>query len=113
MGLRKRGDSQDVVLMGAAVALLVLIGVLSPSTTPQAQGFTPTVTVFPPVVLKQYPPTATPIPVCQCYADQYSCSDFATQASAQACYEYCLSQGAGYSHRLDGDNDGVACEALP
>lgn len=40
-------------------------------------------------------------------------SDFATQAEAQACYAYCLDQGAGDIHLLDADADGVACESLP
>jgi hypothetical protein len=105
--------SRAVVLPAVAVALLVLIGVLSPSKAPQAQSFTPTVTAFLPAVFTNHPPTATPIPVYQCYADLYNCSDFATQAEAQACYEYRLGQGAGDIHRLDGDNDGVACESLP
>lgn len=38
------------------------------------------------------------------------CSDFRTQREAQAFYE---SQGPGDPHRLDRDNDGVACETLP
>lgn len=37
----------------------------------------------------------------------YDCSDFATQTEAQ---EYLL---PGDPYRLDGDNDGVACEDLP
>ncbi|GAG83978.1 unnamed protein product, partial [marine sediment metagenome] len=43
----------------------------------------------------------------------YNCSDFSTQAAAQACYDYCISQGAGDIHDLDRDNDGIACESLP
>lgn len=40
------------------------------------------------------------------------CSDFSNQAEAQRFYE---AQGGPQSdpHRLDGDNDGVACESLP
>jgi len=40
------------------------------------------------------------------------CSDFATQEEAQAFF---TSQGGPGSdpHRLDGDNDGIACESLP
>jgi hypothetical protein len=40
----------------------------------------------------------------------YDCSDFATHEEAQAFYE---SQGPGDPHRLDADNDGIACERLP
>jgi hypothetical protein len=38
------------------------------------------------------------------------CSDFRTQREAQVFFE---SQGPGDPHRLDRDNDGIACEALP
>lgn len=38
------------------------------------------------------------------------CSDFATQAEAQAFFE---ATGPGDPHRLDQDHDGVACESLP
>ena len=63
-------------------------------------------------------PARTPTPtrrpgVCACYADLYNCSDFSTQAEAQACFDYCMTT-VGYDvHRLDGDGDGIACESLP
>jgi hypothetical protein len=41
------------------------------------------------------------------HAIDYDCADFANQAEAQ---EYLL---PGDPYRLDGDNDGVACESLP
>ena len=47
-----------------------------------------------------------------CSYNAYNCPDFSTQAEAQAAFEYC----GGISndiHRLDADNDGVACESLP
>ncbi len=51
--------------------------------------------------------------VCDCSGNIYNCPNFSTHAQAQACFEYCLS-AVGYDvHQLDGDNDGVACEALP
>jgi len=58
----------------------------------------------------------TPSPTngpCDCSGDIYDCSDFSTHAEAQACYEYCKSLGRGDVHRLDGNNDGIACESLP
>ena len=61
-------------------------------------------------------PTPTPVPqsgVCDCSYNRYNCSDFSTQRAAQACFDYCWSIGRGDIHRLDGDNDGVACESLP
>ncbi len=50
---------------------------------------------------------------CSCSSDSYNCGDFSTRAQAQACYEYCLSTVGKDVHRLDGDNDGSACESLP
>ncbi len=45
-------------------------------------------------------------------ADEYNCDDFSTQPEAQ---EFFLKVGGRENdvHRLDGDNDGVACESLP
>ncbi len=63
-------------------------------------------------------PTSTFIPfvtldpaiqaACDCSKD-YTCSDFATQAEAQTCYNACND----YDSKLDLDRDGVACETLP
>jgi len=47
-----------------------------------------------------------------CSHNAYNCSDFSTQAEAQAVFEYC----GGVTndiHRLDRDKDGLACESLP
>lgn len=49
---------------------------------------------------------------CSCSGDTYSCSDFSSHAEAQSCYEYCIAEGAGDIHQLDGDSDGDACESL-
>jgi uncharacterized protein YgiM (DUF1202 family) len=51
-----------------------------------------------------------PEPVCICSGDFYDCGDFAIHRSAQACFDYCVSIGRGDIHRLDRDNDGIACE---
>jgi micrococcal nuclease len=56
------------------------------------------------------PPSAG---VCDCSGNVYNCSAFDTHAEAQACFEYCITQGRGDVHRLDGDSDGLACESLP
>lgn len=39
-----------------------------------------------------------------------NCSDFRTQPEAQRFFE---AAGPDDPHRLDGDDDGVACESLP
>lgn len=44
--------------------------------------------------------------------NEYNCDDFATQEEAQAKMEECSVNGKDVN-RLDGDKDGVACEALP
>lgn len=76
-----------------------------------------------PVVLKPLPTAApTPAPTvnpcnsasnCSCAGNIYNCTDFNTQCQAQACYNKCVSEGRGDIHRLDRDNDGIACENLP
>lgn len=45
-------------------------------------------------------------------ADEYNCSDFATQPQAQAFFEKLGGTGNDVN-RLDGDKDGIACESLP
>lgn len=72
------------------------------SSTPQPTRSPPTVA-----------PQPTSAPVCNCSSDSYNCSSFSSHASAQRCFNYCREQGRGDIHRLDGDNDGSACESLP
>lgn len=83
-------------------------------TSTHTPSSTPTATAIPPT--STWTPSPTPTEeegVCSCRGNLYRCSDFATQEEAQACFEHCL-ELVGYDiHRLDGDNDGVACEALP
>ena len=78
------------------------------TSTPRPTA-TPTCT---PTPTKTATPTEQP-EVCSCSGDIHNCSDFDTQAEAQACFDYCLAE-VGYDvHRLDADHDGVACESLP
>jgi micrococcal nuclease len=51
--------------------------------------------------------------VCSCSGNLYNCDHFSTQNEAQACFNYCISQGVGDIHRLDANSDGIACESLP
>jgi micrococcal nuclease len=89
-----------------------------PTATPLLPTSVPaTATSVPPTPI---PPTATPVSqptqpsaTCDCSGNVYNCKNFSTHAQAQACYEYCISVGAGDIHRLDRDNDGIACESLP
>jgi micrococcal nuclease len=50
---------------------------------------------------------------CNCRGPDLDCSDFSSQAQAQACFAACKSQGLGDIFRLDGDHDGRVCERLP
>jgi micrococcal nuclease len=73
-----------------------------------------------PLTATSMPPTATQVPLPTATAGlrydpngpDRDCADFATQAEAQAFF---IAAGGPEKdpHRLDGDNDGVACEALP
>jgi len=52
-------------------------------------------------------------PPCDCGGNYYNCDNFPTQATAQACFNYCWSV-VGYDvHRLDRDGDRIACEWNP
>ncbi len=46
------------------------------------------------------------------YADEYNCDDFTTEPEAQNFFEK-VGGVENDLNRLDGDKDGVACEALP
>lgn len=64
------------------------------------------------------PPTSTQAAspaqaACNCRGPDLDCSDFNSQAQAQACFDACQSQGRGDIFRLDGDHDGSVCESLP
>ncbi len=50
---------------------------------------------------------------CSCTGEDLDCEDFANQADAQACFDYCWSMQYGDVYGLDADGDGVACEELP
>jgi hypothetical protein len=58
-------------------------------------------------------PTQPAQAACSCSGDTLNCGDFGTHSNAQACFQYCVSLGAGDIHGLDGNNDGDACESLP
>lgn len=47
-----------------------------------------------------------------CGQATYDCSDFRTQDEAQDVFEHCKFGKGNDPHRLDGDDDGVACESL-
>ena len=86
--------------------------VSKPAAGPGPATPVPTVapTAIPTAIPTVAPTTEAP---CACVSDTLNCSDFATQGAAQACYSYCVAQGAGDVHGLDRDGNGLACESLP
>jgi hypothetical protein len=51
---------------------------------------------------------------CNAEKMDYNCSDFKTQPEAQSVYARCQTLGKNMDiFRLDGDKDGMVCEALP
>ena len=77
------------------------------SITTSGPAVTPTVTPIP----SPTPPTPTSLEAAcgPCAATDCNCSDFDTQAEAQAC----LNADPSDPFNLDGDNDTFACESLP
>lgn len=47
-----------------------------------------------------------------CSINTYNCTDFTTQAEAQAAYAYCIGKVGTDIHQLDSDKDGTVCESL-
>lgn len=88
---------------------LPLVHVPLPTATPLPATPTPTATMLAPTVT----PTATLVELYVCSSDFYNCTDFDTQPEAQAAFEYCVVRGAGDIHKLDQNNNNVACESLP
>ncbi len=76
---------------------------------------TPTATFVPyiPPTAEILQPTVPSGGTCSCNGDTLNCGDFGSHSSAQSCFNYCMSIGAGDIHKLDGNNDGNACENLP
>ncbi len=50
---------------------------------------------------------------CDCSGPDLDCEYFGTHTKAQACFDFCRSNGFGDVFRLDSDNNGLACERLP
>lgn len=109
-----------LTILSQTAANTIYLPIITRQPAPTA---TPTHTLQPTHTQTATPsPTDTPQPtatqtqqpaVCACTGNLYNCSDFTTQAQAQACFDHCVEQGAGDIHKLDNNDDGVACESLP
>lgn len=115
-----------LALLITAVSISVAIGDLPPvaylpvvvraaATSTPASTPTPINTATPPptTVATATATQSAPGNCTICSYDAYNCSDFSTQAAAQACYDYCWQQVGHDVHQLDADGDGEACESLP
>jgi len=80
-----------------------------PATVPPLETLEPTATVI--FILPTNAPVGSVPGICSCSGDNLNCSDFPDQGSAQACFDYCMQQGAGDINKLDQNNDNNACEA--
>jgi hypothetical protein len=86
----------------------------TPTATPTSRpSSTPSIFASITPTPKAVTPTTAPSGTCNCNGPDLDCANFATHAQAQACYDYCMAQTGRDVFRLDGDNDGIACEALP
>lgn len=66
-----------------------------------------------PTATTRPPDTAVPTTAsCTCSGNVYNCASFPLPdgTTADQCFDYCIAQGAGDIHGLDGDNDNHACE---
>jgi hypothetical protein len=107
-------DKTTIVVANGIAALTLLAFTVAPRQPviylPLVEnGATPSPTV---TTTPTPSPTAMP-PVIVCTADTYNCNDFSTQPEAQAVFDYCYAQTGIDIHRLDQDNDLIACESLP
>ncbi len=105
-----------VMLTGVLVGLAA-IPLLSCSSSGGGGDDAPEATPTPPPGAPTPRPTApapqpTPEPYEPCPGNIKNCSDFATQAEAQAWFDKYYGQ-CGDVADLDRDNDGIACESLP
>lgn len=47
---------------------------------------------------------------CLCDRNRYDCEYWDNRLEILACFNYCISNGQGDIHELDGDDDGIPCE---
>ncbi|MGZ8892990.1 MAG: hypothetical protein ACXW1R_08710 [Halobacteriota archaeon] len=95
-----------------ATATNVATATKAPTATPTSRPC-PTPSLFASITPTPSVITPTASAPCNCNGPDLDCANFATHAQAQACHNYCKSLGKGDVFRLDGDNDGSACELLP
>lgn len=55
-------------------------------------------------------PPASAAEPCNCKGPDLQCDDFPTRGDAQACFDFCKSQGLGDVFLMDTNQNGIACE---
>ena len=98
---------QAAFLSAEQEARSVFLGLWAPTPVPS-----PTATRTP-TPTPEVTPTAPLPPACDCSRENVSCNSFKTQAKAQACFEYCKSEGLSDVFGLDKNGNGKACEGMP
>jgi hypothetical protein len=99
-------STQQATASATQTATLTETPTLAISLTPTDYP-TPTDPPDPDNVPTSLPP---PAPTCDCFSgDRLNCSDFVNQAQAQACYDLCLNETGRDVHRLDANDDDLAC----
>jgi hypothetical protein len=98
----------DIVFTSTSYILPTLT---KPATAPPLETASPTATVI--FILPTNAPSGSLPGICSCSGDNLNCSDFSDHDSAQACFDYCMAQGAEDINMLDENNNNDACEGLP
>ena len=95
----------------ALAVILLTLATIAPATLSSAQK---SASYLPYVRSPEPTPTPGPWPPCEiCTYDAYNCTDFDNRQAAQACFDYCYKLTGRDVHRLDADNDMLACEWIP
>ncbi len=108
IGLTSNAAQAQTLAVSSPIATSTLNALPASSPIPQST-LAPTWTPAPtntPFVLQLAPGSTVNAGECVCNQDVYNCGD----ALALTCFETCNAQGAGDIHKLDQNNNGVACE---
>ena len=102
----------ETVLSGCGALSIDQPSTTAPATTTPPTTTAPVTTTTVPATTTTAPTTTAPTPALENPGDVVNCSDFDTQAQAQAWFDT-YAAAFGDVARLDRDGDGVACQSLP
>lgn len=107
------------VVLGVVIAVLAGAFGLEMKKTDYDMGTLIKTGSFTAAQIQRDPTTGNLLPAsvdafCNAQDKDYNCSDFKTQPEAQQVYDRCKTLGTNMDvYHLDGDKDGIVCEALP